>query len=107
MRVGVPKEVKDQENRVGLTPGSVEAFVSEGHTVLVETGAGLNRQTSSAVARTSTYALNNATLPYALNLAKYGWQEAAARDRHLAAGVCIIRGELVSSANGGAVMVSD
>ncbi len=40
MIVGVPKEVKDHETRVGITPGGVHALVAAGHTVLVQTGAG-------------------------------------------------------------------
>jgi alanine dehydrogenase len=40
MRVGVPKEVKIHEYRVGLTPGSVRELVAHGHEVLVEAGAG-------------------------------------------------------------------
>ncbi|MEE2691684.1 MAG: alanine dehydrogenase [Pseudomonadota bacterium] len=40
MRVGVPKEIKNNEYRVGLTPGSVREYVAHGHEVLVETGAG-------------------------------------------------------------------
>lgn len=40
MRVGVPKEIKLYEYRVGLTPGAVREFVAAGHEVLVETGAG-------------------------------------------------------------------
>jgi alanine dehydrogenase len=39
--VGVPKEIKNNEFRVGLTPGSVREFVHHGHTVVVEQGAGL------------------------------------------------------------------
>src|SRR5690606_33017032 len=38
---GVPKEVKDRENRVGATPAAVHEYVSRGHTVLVERSAGL------------------------------------------------------------------
>jgi alanine dehydrogenase len=41
MRVGVPKEIKNHEYRVGLTPGSVAELVSAGHEVIVETRAGL------------------------------------------------------------------
>ncbi len=41
MRVGVPKEIKSDENRVGITPGSAGEYVAHGHEVLVETGAGL------------------------------------------------------------------
>ncbi len=40
MRVGVPKEVKIHEYRVGLVPGSVRELVLHGHEVLVETQAG-------------------------------------------------------------------
>ena len=40
MIIGVPKEVKDQEDRVGVTPAGVKALTEAGHTVLVETLAG-------------------------------------------------------------------
>jgi alanine dehydrogenase len=40
MRVGVPKEIKVHEYRVGLTPASVAELVAHGHEVVVETGAG-------------------------------------------------------------------
>ena len=40
MRVGVPKEIKNNERRVGLTPASVAELAAHGHSVLVETGAG-------------------------------------------------------------------
>jgi alanine dehydrogenase len=40
MIIGVPKEVKDHESRVGITPAGVRALVDAGHTVLVETHAG-------------------------------------------------------------------
>lgn len=41
MIVGVAKEIKNNENRVGLTPAGTEAFVKAGHTVLVEKSAGI------------------------------------------------------------------
>ena len=41
MQVGVPKEVKVREYRVGLTPTSVRELCAHGHNVLVEAGAGL------------------------------------------------------------------
>ena len=41
MIVGVPKEIKTHEYRVGLVPGSVRELVHHGHSVLVQTGAGL------------------------------------------------------------------
>jgi alanine dehydrogenase len=40
MVIGVPKEIKDHETRVGLVPGGVEALRAAGHEVLVELGAG-------------------------------------------------------------------
>lgn len=40
MLIGVPKEIKTLEYRVGLVPSSVREFVRNGHEVLVETGAG-------------------------------------------------------------------
>ncbi len=41
MIVGVPREVKEAENRVALVPAGAEALAREGHRVLVETGAGV------------------------------------------------------------------
>jgi alanine dehydrogenase len=38
--IGVPREIKNNEFRVGMTPGGVREFVAYGHEVLVETGAG-------------------------------------------------------------------
>lgn len=40
MLIGLPKEIKDNEFRVGLTPSTVKLLVADGHQVLVETGAG-------------------------------------------------------------------
>jgi alanine dehydrogenase len=40
MRIGVPKEIKVLENRVGLTPGSVRELVHRGHELVVQDGAG-------------------------------------------------------------------
>ena len=40
MRIGLPKEIKNHEYRVGLTPASVRELTSHGHSVLVQTGAG-------------------------------------------------------------------
>lgn len=41
MRIGVPKEMKDQEFRVGLTPAGVQSLRERGHEVLIESGAGV------------------------------------------------------------------
>ena len=40
MLVGCPKEIKNHEYRVGLTPASVREYVAHGHQVIIETGAG-------------------------------------------------------------------
>ncbi len=52
MIIGIPKEIKAQENRVGAVPSSVKEFVAHGHTVLVETqaGAGINHTDDSYIA---------------------------------------------------------
>ena len=41
MKIGVPKEIKTNENRIALVPAGAEALIGAGHSVLVETGAGL------------------------------------------------------------------
>ncbi|MEO0826640.1 MAG: alanine dehydrogenase [Cyanobacteria bacterium J06639_16] len=41
MQIGLPKEIKDQEFRVGLTPTSVQSLHRQGHQVVVECGAGM------------------------------------------------------------------
>ncbi len=41
MKIGVPKEIKPNENRVGMIPSGVMELVEAGHTVLVQAGAGL------------------------------------------------------------------
>jgi alanine dehydrogenase len=51
-----------------------------------------------AVARTSTFALNNATLPFTLALADKGWRKALAADPHLRAGLNIAAGQITYAA---------
>ena len=41
MLIGVPKEIKDNENRVAITPAGVHAFTLTGHQVVVEKSAGV------------------------------------------------------------------
>ncbi|PKM94149.1 MAG: alanine dehydrogenase [Firmicutes bacterium HGW-Firmicutes-1] len=48
MIIGVPKEIKNNENRVALTPGGVKTLVSQGHTVYVEKNAGLGSSFENA-----------------------------------------------------------
>lgn len=40
MRIGVPREIKNREYRVGLTPASIAELTARGHTAVIETGAG-------------------------------------------------------------------
>ena len=56
-----------------------------------------------AVARTSTLALGNATLPFLLALADKGWKRACAEDRHLMAGLNTHKGKLTYAAVGAAL----
>jgi alanine dehydrogenase len=51
-----------------------------------------------AVPVTSTYALTNATLPYALSLATHGWEKAIASDEALAAGLNVHNGKIMYEA---------
>jgi alanine dehydrogenase len=49
MKIGIPKEIKTNENRVALVPAGAAALVSGGHTVIVEMGAGLGSGFSDAL----------------------------------------------------------
>jgi alanine dehydrogenase len=51
MRIGVPKEIKSAEQRVGLTPAAARELVALGHSVLVECGAGVGIGASDAAYR--------------------------------------------------------
>jgi alanine dehydrogenase len=53
MIIGVPREVKDHETRVGLVPSGVSELVEHGHTVLVESGAGAGSTISDTEYRTA------------------------------------------------------
>ena len=41
MKIGLPKEIKNEEYRVGLTPATAREYILRGHTICVETGAGV------------------------------------------------------------------
>ena len=41
MNIGVPKEIKNNEFRVAITPIGVREFINRGHQVIIESGAGL------------------------------------------------------------------
>jgi len=68
MIIGVPKEIKNNESRVGLTPGGVVALVARGHKLLVETKAGQGIGASDEV-----YAKAGATI---IDSAKEVWEKA-------------------------------
>ena len=42
MIIGVPKEIKNNENRVGMTPSGVAEVVKQGHRVFIQHTAGIN-----------------------------------------------------------------
>lgn len=42
MIIGIPKEIKNNENRVALTPAGAQELVKRGHTVYVQATAGVN-----------------------------------------------------------------
>ena len=68
MIIGVPKEIKTEENRVAVTPTGVAALVSRGHKVLIEKGAGEGSGLSNRA-----YEVAGATL---IDSAKEVWQQA-------------------------------
>ena len=51
MKIGVPKEIKNHECRVGLTPASVRELMSRGHVVLVQKGAELTSDAATVFSR--------------------------------------------------------
>ena len=61
MKIGCPKEIKDNENRVGLTPNATQAYVAAGHEVFIEKGAG----TGSAISDEEYIAAGAKILPTA------------------------------------------
>jgi alanine dehydrogenase len=70
MLVGVPKEIKSQENRVGLVPSSIREIIRTGSSVLVEKGAGLGigisdedyRQAGAEIVDSADEIISNAEL---------------------------------------------
>ncbi|MBR7553790.1 alanine dehydrogenase [Allobacillus sp. GCM10007491] len=67
MRIGVPREIKNNENRVALTPAGVVSFVEQGHEVYVETNAGEGSNFTD-----DQYAEAGATI---VSTAKEAWQQ--------------------------------
>ena len=69
MRIGIPKEIKDHEYRVGMIPAGVHALVSAGHEVVVQEGAGVG----SGIPNEDYTAAGARLVPDAA--AVYGWAE--------------------------------
>jgi alanine dehydrogenase len=68
MLIGIPKEIKNRENRVAVVPGGVEVLVANGHKVMIEKGAGLGAGIPDA-----RYVAAGATI---VNTAKQVWDDA-------------------------------
>lgn len=68
MLIGIPKEIKNRENRVAVVPGGVEVLVAAGHKVIIEKGAGIG-----AGIPDSKYEAAGATI---INTAKQVWDDA-------------------------------
>lgn len=65
MKIGIPKEIKDHEFRIGATPSGVKALTDAGHQVLVESGAGAAIGFSDAMYRGAGARLDNREAVYA------------------------------------------
>lgn len=57
MKIGVPREIKNREHRVGLVPGGVRALVKDGHQVMIEKSAGLGSGITDEEYRTAGAAI--------------------------------------------------
>ena len=68
MHIGIPKEIKTQENRVGLTPAAVEQLVRSGHAVSVEHHAGLGSGYADTEYANAGATLADATTVWAADL---------------------------------------
>ena len=55
MRVGIPTEIKEDENRVAIAPSGVAAFQAHGHDVVVQTSAGQESAIPEALVRGNKY----------------------------------------------------
>ena len=74
----------------------LETFMGgAGGKIILDVGCGTSFPVGPFVPRTSTLALTNATLPYALKLARHGWQEACRLDPSLRLGLNVVSGKVV------------
>jgi len=121
MILGILKEIKSEENRVSMTPAGVEIIMEQnGHKVLVDVaidqgGCFENSKPTThsdpiytvddvvhycvanmpgAVAKTSTLALTNATLPYVVEIANKGWKKAFRENNEIKLGANVVKGKV-------------
>jgi alanine dehydrogenase len=113
MFIGVPKEIKADEFRVGLIPSTIGQLVTQGHNVAETSRPTTHAQPvfmvhdvmhycvanmPGAVPRTSTFALNHATRPFILALANKGFPRALVEDAHLRNGLNVHHGKVTCRA---------
>src|SRR5262245_39039767 len=65
MTIGVPREIKEEENRVALTPSGAGALVTHGHRVVVEEGAGAGSRLGDGAYRDAGAILGDAATVWA------------------------------------------
>jgi alanine dehydrogenase len=68
MKIGIPKEIKDKENRVSVTPEAVQAIIQAGHTVVVEKNAGMGSGFSNEAYTQVGAILNNVEEAWAVDM---------------------------------------
>ncbi|GAB6059951.1 alanine dehydrogenase [Desulfonatronum parangueonense] len=89
MRVGVPKEIKAQERRVGLFPSGVKALVEHGHQVVVESGAGDGCGASDDVYRSQGARIGTAEEAWSQELVVKVKEPLGQEYRHLREDLCL------------------
>ncbi len=62
MKIGVPKEIKNNEFRVAITPYGVKELISNGHEVFIEKNAGTNSGNDPLLSSTVSYAIQTELL---------------------------------------------
>ena len=107
MIIGILKEIKTEKNRVSMIPAGVEVMIQNRHTLLVKKDAGkgsgfedddYKKAGADIVAKTSTIALTNATLPYAVQIANKGWRRAMRENPEIKLGANVMNGKVTYQA---------
>ncbi len=89
MRIGVPRETKAEEYRVGLVPAGARALVQAGHQVVVEAGAGLGAGIEDAEYLAAGASLGNADQAWAAEMVVKVKEPIAPEFRHLRPGLTL------------------